>query len=58
MIFIHGFYVVGHAINLEVIPGQVARGTVTFMQPGEFDIVCNQYCGAGHQVMYGSIVVQ
>ena len=54
----HGFYIEGHAINLEVIPGQVARGTVTFMQPGEFNIICNQYCGVGHQVMYGSVVVQ
>lgn len=39
----HGFYIEGHAINLEVIPGQVARATVTFMQAGEFNIICNQY---------------
>lgn len=55
---VHGAYIEDHALNLEIVPGQVARGATTFMQPGEFRIICNQYCGAGHQVMYGTIVVQ
>ncbi len=54
----HGFYIEDHSINLEVVPGQIARATVTFFQPGEFRIICNHYCGAGHQVMYGSVVVK
>ncbi len=54
---IHGFYIEQHSLNLEVIPGHVARGTVTFNRTGTFRIVCDQYCGAGHQGMYGLVVV-
>ncbi|MBX7212850.1 MAG: hypothetical protein K1X39_02445 [Thermoflexales bacterium] len=54
----HGFYIEDHSINLEVVPGQIARATVTFMQPGEYKIICNHYCGAGHQVMYGTVIVE
>ena len=55
---IHGFYIEGHSINLEVIPGQVARGVVNFNRAGTFKIICDQYCGAGHQTMYGTIIVE
>jgi cytochrome c oxidase subunit 2 len=55
---IHGFYVEGHAVNLEIVPGQVARGSATFNRAGTFKIVCDQYCGAGHQGMYGTIIVE
>ena len=55
---IHGFYLENHSINLEVIPGYVARGTVNFNQAGTFKIICDQYCGAGHQIMYGQVVVE
>jgi cytochrome c oxidase subunit 2 len=55
---IHGFYVEGHSVNLEVIPGQVARGTANFNHSGTFKIVCDQYCGAGHQGMYATIIVE
>jgi cytochrome c oxidase subunit II len=55
---IHGFYVERHSVNLEVIPGQVARGTASFNHSGTFKIVCDQYCGAGHQGMYATIIVE
>jgi cytochrome c oxidase subunit 2 len=55
---IHGFYVEYHSVNLEVIPGQVARASALFNRPGTYKIICNQYCGAGHQVMWGDIVVE
>ncbi|MFB6171521.1 MAG: cytochrome c oxidase subunit II [Haloarculaceae archaeon] len=54
---IHGFEVVGTNVNTMVIPGQVATLTVRFDQPGEYGLVCNEYCGAGHQNMEGKIVV-
>ena len=55
---IHGFYIEGHSINMEVIPGQVARGSVSFNQAGTYKIICDQYCGAGHQGMYGTVIVE
>ncbi|MDY6764191.1 MAG: cytochrome c oxidase subunit II, partial [Halobacteria archaeon] len=50
---IHGFEVAGTNINTMVIPGQVSKFTVRFEEPGEYGIVCNEYCGAGHHAMEG-----
>lgn len=55
---IHGFQIQYHTVNLEVIPGQVSQATVRFNTPGVYEIVCNQYCGAGHAVMYGQVIVE
>jgi cytochrome c oxidase subunit 2 len=53
----HGFQIVGTNVNTMVIPGQVSELTVEFDEPGEHGIVCNEYCGTGHQDMAGNIVV-
>ncbi|MER3450829.1 MAG: cytochrome c oxidase subunit II [Thermus sp.] len=55
---IHGFYVEGTNLNVEVIPGEVSTVKYTFKRAGEYRIVCNQYCGIGHQNMFGKIVVK
>ncbi|RJX49904.1 cytochrome c oxidase subunit II [Halonotius pteroides] len=55
---IHGFEIVGTNANTMVIPGQVAKITVNFNDPGEYGIVCHEYCGSGHHTMEGSVVVQ
>jgi cytochrome c oxidase subunit 2 len=31
---------------------------VNFNRPGTYRIVCDQYCGAGHQGMYGVVIVE
>ncbi|GAA3994961.1 ba3-type cytochrome C oxidase subunit II [Deinococcus rubellus] len=54
---IHGFYVEGSNINIEVIPGQVATFRHTFTRPGTYNVVCNEYCGIGHQNMVTRFVV-
>ena len=54
---IHGFYVEGSNINIKVIPGQVATFRHTFTRPGTYNVVCNEYCGAGHQNMVTRFVV-
>ena len=54
---LHGFEVVGTNANMMVIPGQVTRATVEFQEAGSYGIVCNEYCGAGHHTMEGSIEV-
>jgi cytochrome c oxidase subunit 2 len=40
-----------------VIPGQVATITVEFDEPGEYGILCNEYCGSGHHDMEGKLIV-
>jgi cytochrome c oxidase subunit 2 len=54
---IHGFGVVGTNVNAMVIPGQVTKMTVEFEEPATHGIVCNEYCGAGHHTMAGTIEV-
>lgn len=55
---VHGFYVVGTNINLMVVPGEVSHLSHTFDKPGEYLILCNEYCGVGHEYMATTIVVK
>lgn len=54
----HGFKVDGTNINMQILPGQVSKLTTTFNQAGEFPYVCHEYCGVGHQNMFGKIIVE
>ncbi|EZP76907.1 cytochrome C oxidase subunit II [Parageobacillus genomosp. 1] len=54
---IHGFEVAGTNINMMVEPGYINTITKTFNKPGEYTILCNEYCGAGHHMMTGRIKV-
>lgn len=54
----HGFNIQETNINMMVIPGQVSKLTATFDEAGEYYFVCNEYCGVGHQTMFGTIVVE
>jgi len=55
---IHGFQVVGTNLNLTVAPGYVSEATVRFDTPGEYLVVCNEYCGLAHHLMQGKIIVE
>lgn len=55
---IHGLHVEGTRVNLMLIPGQVSRNSYRFEEPGEHLMVCHEYCGAGHHVMSGRVVVE
>lgn len=55
---IHGLKVVGTPINAMVVPGQISRLTTRFDRPGEYLIVCHEYCGGGHHLMAGRIIVK
>jgi cytochrome c oxidase subunit 2 len=55
---LHGFEIAGTRLNMMLIPGQVSRNTYTFEKAGEHLIICHEYCGAGHHVMSGKVVVE
>lgn len=55
---IHGFHVEGTRLNLMLIPGQVTRNRYRFERPGEYTIICHEYCGVGHHTMYGKVIVK
>jgi cytochrome c oxidase subunit 2 len=54
---IHGFQIVGTNANTMVIPGYVSEFTTVFEKPGEYLIVCNEYCGLSHHVMHATLTV-
>lgn len=54
---VHGFSVAGTNVNMMIEPGYVSELTVTHDRVGTFTIVCNEYCGAGHHMMFASIEV-
>ncbi|MFB9974410.1 cytochrome c oxidase subunit II [Allobacillus sp. GCM10007489] len=53
----HGFQIAGTNVNAMVMPGYIQTITQTFDEPGEYLILCNEYCGSGHQLMATTITV-
>ena len=54
---LHGLKILDTNINVMLIPGQMSEVTHTFEEPGEYLMVCHEYCGSGHQAMFGRVVV-
>ncbi|SHF55587.1 cytochrome c oxidase subunit II [Ornithinibacillus halophilus] len=54
---VHGFNVAGTNVNMMVEPGYISSIETEMKQAGEFTIVCNEYCGVGHHMMYGTVEV-
>lgn len=54
---VHGFEVAGTNINMMLEPGYVSEYVTTFDKVGSYLIVCNEYCGTGHHMMYSKIEV-
>ena len=55
---IHGFQVVGTNANMMVIPGYVSQFTTIFHEPGEYLVLCNEYCGLSHHLMQAKLIVE
>jgi cytochrome c oxidase subunit II len=53
----HGFIIEHHNVNFEIVPGHIVTSRVHFREEGEFKFLCHEYCGRGHQTMYGTIYV-
>ncbi|MBK5442302.1 cytochrome c oxidase subunit II [Peribacillus sp. TH24] len=54
---IHGFEIAGTNVNMMLEPGFVSEYTTRFNNEGENLIICNEYCGVGHQMMSSRIEV-
>jgi cytochrome c oxidase subunit 2 len=55
---IHGIVIPGTNVNIKLIPGHESRTTQTFNEPGDYLIICNAYCGAGHHLMQAKVLVE
>ena len=54
---LHGFQILGTNVNLMAVPGTVNYARVKLDEPGEYPIVCHEYCGSEHHSMAASITV-
>jgi cytochrome c oxidase subunit 2 len=54
----HGFLLQNTNLNVQVVPGHVAKLTYTFDTPGRYDFICHEYCGSGHAAMFATVVVK
>ena len=53
---IHSFYVPAFRLKQDVVPGRVTNLWFTASQRGTFDILCAEYCGAGHSRMRAHVL--
>lgn len=53
----HGFSLFPLNINFQVVPGYDYALKITPNQAGDFRIICNEFCGIGHHMMVGKILV-
>jgi len=53
----HGFNLYPFNINFQVVPGYDYGLRVTPTEAGDFRILCNEFCGIGHHLMVGRVIV-
>jgi cytochrome c oxidase subunit 2 len=54
---VHGFLITGTNINLMLVPGYVSSLRARFETQGERLMPCHEFCGMGHEGMWGRIKV-
>src|SRR5207253_1064890 len=54
---VHGFLIQGTNINTMLVPGYVAVLQTSFKGTGDHVMPCQEFCGIGHQGMWGKIRV-
>jgi cytochrome c oxidase subunit 2 len=54
---VHGFLITGTNINLMLVPGYVSSLRARFETSGERLMPCHEFCGMGHEGMWGRIKV-
>jgi len=54
----HGFSIPATTVNTMVTPGWVSTVDYTFRNPGKYLLICNEYCGSGHQQMASDVEVR
>jgi cytochrome c oxidase subunit 2 len=56
--FTHGFKIPDWNIRADLPPGQVTKIPLKPDTVGEFDFLCDNFCGTGHEEMSGKIIVE
>ncbi len=54
---LHGVHMPMTNMSTMVVPGYVAEVTTEFPKPGDYPMLCNEYCGTGHDFMWSKVTV-
>ena len=54
---IHSFFVPEFRVKRDVVPGRYNKAWFQATRPGEFDVLCTEYCGTNHSGMLSKVVV-
>ena len=54
---VHGLLITGTNINTMLVPGYVSMLPIRFKAPGDHVMPCQEFCGIGHQGMWGKVKV-
>lgn len=54
---LHGVHIPMTNMSTMIVPGFVAEVETSFMKPGDYPVLCNEYCGLGHDHMWSKIDV-
>lgn len=54
----HGFSLHPINMNFQILPGYDHVLTITPTRKGSYPVICNEFCGIGHHLMVGKIIVE
>ena len=54
---LHGVHVPFTNLATMIVPGYVSQVNTQFPRTGEFQLLCNEYCGLGHDYMWSRLKV-
>ncbi len=54
---LHGVHAPYTNMTSMIVPGYISEVTTTFPKPGEYTLMCNEYCGLGHDHMWSRLIV-
>ena len=54
---LHGVHVPATNFATMLVPGYISEVNTTFPKTGEFTLLCNEYCGLGHDHMWSRLKV-
>jgi cytochrome c oxidase subunit 2 len=54
---LHGMHAPMTNLSTMVVPGYASTVTTSFPKPGEYPILCNEFCGMGHDHMWSKLTV-
>lgn len=54
---LHGMHIPMTNMASMVVPGYISTVTTVFPKPGEYPMLCNEYCGMGHDHMWSKVTI-